>query len=542
MRTFELPCRLRSTPFCRARSVWLAAVILLPAATSRLAAEILPLGDEVAISQPNGDFESSANVAADRRGGWGVTWQVASIDFSHRNGRQRRLDRDGGFLPGSLLDHVLEHADLGLDGEGRGAVVGIRERPDLGGAEVDALCVDIQGLPRAALNRVDAGVISPISRRPDGVRMAMDSDGSSVVTWQENPRVAGVPPSVFFRRLLSDCTASGEVGSLGAVGVVGRRQPHVAYRADGGFVLVWIEGEQADQLHVMAQLFDRQGMAVAPAFVVAQSARRPSHPSVAVSPAGTFAVLWKSDLAPPSSGTGTGIAARVFAADSTPLGGELALRTPRPPNTAESAVAAVGGSFVAVWGENGFVEEGSAVYARVFEALAPVGGEVQVNAAHTDPGNVRIATLGGNEFVVVWDDFAEGTLPQDIVGRRFVLAPSGLGCAASSSTLCLGAERFRIAVEWRDYQGRRGTGQAHPLTGDSGLFWFFNDANLEVLVKVVDACTDYSRHWLYAAATTDVEYTLTATDSTSGRSRSYFNPLGRSSPAVTDTDAFATCP
>jgi CubicO group peptidase (beta-lactamase class C family) len=153
-------------------------------------------------------------------------------------------------------------------------------------------------------------------------------------------------------------------------------------------------------------------------------------------------------------------------------------------------VAAVGASFVAAWSENGFVEEGSAVYGRVFEAAGPIGGEVVLNAEHTDPGSVGIAALGGNEFVVVWDDLAEQTLPQDIVARRFVLVPPGAGCAESSAALCLGAERFRISVEWRDYQGRRGAGHAYPLTGDSGLFWFFSEANLEVLVKVVNAAPD----------------------------------------------------
>ena len=128
------------------------------------------------------------------------------------------------------------------------------------------------------------------------------------------------------------------------------------------------------------------------------------------------------------------------------------------------------------------------------------------------------------------------------LARQFVLVPPTSGCVESSSALCLGADRFRIAVEWRDYQGRRGTGHAYPLTSDSGLFWFFADTNLEVLVKVVDACAEFGRHWVYAAATTDVEYTLTAIDTATGRSRRYFNPLGRRSPAITDSDAFATCP
>ncbi len=508
--------------------------------------QIVPVGDEIAVSQPDGDYENGASVAADRQGGWGVTWHSEDLDFADPTGRQRRFDRNGAAVSGTLIDHELADADLGLDGEGMGVLVGVRARPELGGVEVDALCVDALGAPRGARVRVDAGTISAASRRPSAARVATATDGTSVVVWQETPVDSVTPPSVFFRRLLADCTPSGDVGSLGAVGVVGRREPAVASRPDGGFVLVFLEGEAADNLKVAAQLFDAGGDALAAPFQVSQGAVQPFFgQSVAVAGDGTFAVVWRTSAAAASlvpAGSTSGISGRVFGADGTPLGGELPLRLPRPANATSPAVAAVGAGFVAAWAENGFVEEGSAVYGRAFEAAGPLGGEVVLNAVHTDPDNVRIAPLGGNEFVVVWDDLAESTLPQDIVARRFVLLPSGSGCTESAATLCLGAERFRISIEWRDYQGRRGTGHAYPLTTDSGLFWFFADANLEVLVKVVNACAGFSRHWVYAGATTDVEYTLTATDTVTGRSRSYFNPLGRRAAAITDSDAFATCP
>ena len=77
---------------------------------------------------------------------------------------------------------------------------------------------------------------------------------------------------------------------------------------------------------------------------------------------------------------------------------------------------------------------------------------------------------------------------------------------------------------------------------DSGLFYFFSPNNLEVLVKVLDGCGINNRLWVFAAATTDVEYTMLVTDTANGTTSSYFNPLGTASPAVTDTDAFATCP
>lgn len=509
---------------------------------SPLPAVIVPISGEISVSQADGDDERSANVAADRNGDWGVTWQAENLDFTHSTGRERRVSRGGEFLPGSLLDHALGSPDLGLDGQGYGVLVGIVVRPSLGGAEVDALCTDLQGAPASAITRIDEGTISPSSRYPSTVRVATASNRRSVAVWQETPRASGIPPTIFYRLLRDDCFPVGSVRSLGFVGVVGRREPHVAIRGDGGFVLTWVEGEQEAEFHVRAQIFDDTGTALAPAFVVAPAGRRPSHPTVAVNPSGEFAVVWKSDEVPPTSGSGTGIAARVFAADGTPSGEEMALRAARAPRTGDSSVAAVGTEFVAVWGENGFIEQGSAVYARAFTAESPTTAEVLLNLNHTDPGNVRVAALSGNEFVVVWDDLAETTLPPDVVARRFVLAPDLPGCEESPSALCLGAGRFRVTVEWRDYQGNRGFGHAYPLTGDSGLFWFFEDANLELLVKTVDACFEFGRHWVYAAASTDVEYTLTAIDTATGRSRSYFNPLGRRSPAITDSDAFATCP
>ncbi|MEZ5312343.1 MAG: hypothetical protein R2862_01170 [Thermoanaerobaculia bacterium] len=90
----------------------------LCATAASAAVQIVPLGGEIAVSQPDGDFEGFANVAANRQGGWGVAWHVENLDFDHPSGRQRRLLRDGEVLPGSLLDLPLRYPDLGLDGEG----------------------------------------------------------------------------------------------------------------------------------------------------------------------------------------------------------------------------------------------------------------------------------------------------------------------------------------------------------------------------------------------------------------------------------------
>ncbi|HVS13666.1 MAG TPA: hypothetical protein VMV46_07070 [Thermoanaerobaculia bacterium] len=105
--------------------------------------------------------------------------------------------------------------------------------------------------------------------------------------------------------------------------------------------------------------------------------------------------------------------------------------------------------------------------------------------------------------------------------------------------LCLNGRRFLAEVEFRDFEGRRGTAREVAFrSDDSGLFYFFAPDNWEMLVKVLDACALNDRFWVFSAATTTVEYELRVTDLLTGTVRSYANPLGRAAPALSDTDAF----
>ncbi|MEA2601031.1 MAG: hypothetical protein QOF89_2023 [Acidobacteriota bacterium] len=135
---------------------------------------------------------------------------------------------------------------------------------------------------------------------------------------------------------------------------------------------------------------------------------------------------------------------------------------------------------------------------------------------------------------------------------EFLAAPGGTftdsgsaGChnAPDTTSLALRQGRFRAAATWRIGAGNTGTGKAAaPAADGSGLFWFFGPDNWELLVKVIDGCALNGHYWVYAAASTDVEYTLTVTDTVTGHTARYENPLGRRAPAVTDTQAFPTCP
>lgn len=128
-------------------------------------------------------------------------------------------------------------------------------------------------------------------------------------------------------------------------------------------------------------------------------------------------------------------------------------------------------------------------------------------------------------------------------GATRVLAGDGSMPAYDGRYTELGKGRFRVSATWRDFQGNTGSGRFVPLgSQDSGVIWFFSPSNFEVMIKVLDACGFNNRYWVFFAAVTSVEFQITVLDTYTGAFKVYENALGVSAPAVTDTNAFQTCP
>jgi hypothetical protein len=104
--------------------------------------------------------------------------------------------------------------------------------------------------------------------------------------------------------------------------------------------------------------------------------------------------------------------------------------------------------------------------------------------------------------------------------------------------LRLGEDRFRIEVSWSAArQGTSGVGTAVPITSDTGAFWFFQPTNLELMIKVLDARAINGHFWVFYGALSNVEYTITVTDTETGAVHLYHNPDGQLA-STADTEAF----
>ncbi|MCY3970151.1 MAG: hypothetical protein OXG74_09465, partial [Acidobacteria bacterium] len=74
-------------------------------------------------------------------------------------------------------------------------------------------------------------------------------------------------------------------------------------------------------------------------------------------------------------------------------------------------------------------------------------------------------------------------------------------------------------------------------TANTGFFWFFNQENIELAVKVLDGRGINGRFWLLYGALSDVEYEIVVTDTVTGESKTYRNEAGSICGEV-DTGAF----
>jgi hypothetical protein len=176
------------------------------------------------------------------------------------------------------------------------------------------------------------------------------------------------------------------------------------------------------------------------------------------------------------------------------------------------------------------------------ELLDPNGG-IKTSNSSGAPGTVQVPfglDSTGNWSLAVTNN---ASTPQ--YGAYTInLACGGAAptCKPNDITLCVGNGRFSVQASFDAGGGNSGLAHAVPLTGDTGYLWFFNQSNVEVVVKVLNGCSLNSKYWVFAGGLTNVKVTMTVTDVQAKTTKTYHNPARTTFQPIQDTSAFATCP
>ncbi len=522
----------------------------------------MPFSDDFQVNTTTEGEQSVPSLAALANGGFVVLWRHSQYpDAIGYNILGQRYDAGGA--PSGVefrlnFDVPEEQAAPSVAGLADGGFVAVWTHVDATGSFVRGRRYNAGGAPVAG----EFTIVEDFY--PFYPAVTALADGGFLVIWEDTGFY------IDGRRYLADGTPAGEVIRFTPERSATFANPTAAPRPGGGFVIAWHgRGPEpgVNGTSIRAQLFAADGTPEgAELWINSYTAERQERPSVATAAGGDIVVAWESLGSTGTDNFYRSIQARRFAPPCFALGGlgDKCLDV--------EAADPTSGTPVNIYRCNGGDNQ------RWQLALTPgpqelvgLGGKCLVPGPADASGDPRavIGACGGPE--ALWRLATPGhALPSALIhidtglcldvqggiaidgtpvqlfpchgGGNQQWRPAAEVCTRDSLGLCLEGERFRADLTWRSFDGTTGSAQAVPVgSDDSGLLWFFEADNWEMLIKVLDGCAINDRFWVFAAATTTVEYTLRITDTALGTTTEYSNPLGNAAAAITDTDAFATC-
>jgi hypothetical protein len=199
---------------------------------------------------------------------------------------------------------------------------------------------------------------------------------------------------------------------------------------------------------------------------------------------------------------------------------------------------------------------------------APISGSSKVRFFHGSPDAPAVDIVTGETVLFGNVAFGETSGPITVPAGTYDLevriagteitvlnlpgvgVPNGVNVTAfatglvadgfSDRTAYLQDGRFRVEIEYTDFEGR--TGPALLTLADasnhSSLFYFLEAGNVEFVVKVIDGRALNGNFWVFLGAITNVGWTATVTDTETGAVYTRANPAG-SFASFGDVDAFA---
>jgi len=448
------------------------------------------------VVSPSNESASRAKVAPLGNNLFMLAWDVAPAGGSNAN-RVRVLPVPASGIPGTLPPPIstppaafgdVTPAITSLGG-GRAAVVWNRNDSSGRGTGLVGRVIDATG--SAVGNEVTLSSTTVSSDESPSI--ASDENGRTIVTWKRR-RIDGSPTTIMAGP--TDGALNPVSGAFvvddGTSGLVG--EPAVAANTFGKAALTWPRAKDTTSRVLFLPVTMNLTPTANVRTVNAETNRAATQPALGINPGGQATVSWQY------AGLlgGTGIYSRFVNPD-------------------------------------GSLDKADRVLAD-----AKNGGQTFAGASVSTTRGVT--TIAFQKTVSQPPPDPKSPDPTGGVVTRVVTSPGAqTGCVDDATTVCLSGARFAVSAAWKTSDGKVGDGQAVRLTSDTGYFTFFDVNNVEVVVKVLNACGVNHRYWVFAGGLTNVNVTLTVRDTVTNDVHTYTNPVNTPFQPVQDTGAFATC-
>jgi hypothetical protein len=365
-----------------------------------------PTSSEFSVSELASFDGTSASVAMDADGNFVVVWQSDGFDGSSSAIVFRRFASDGTAISGDTLvnlttssgqkNPVIAMNDAGQfliawEGKGNGDSNGVFfRRYSAGGGALDLIERRPYGSTQGDQHNPAAGI---------------SGDGSAVIVWE------GGDSHVYFQRVAADGTYAGSLTQVDYVLTVASN-PAVAVTDSGEFTILYRESSLLPGVN--GRTYSANGVATSLLGFRVASGDADS-PSLAMTDSGSFAVTWQQT----GDGDGTGIYARRFLADGTPVSSAFAVNeVTNLDQTAPSVALNSDGEMTFVWTTETDTNGDDVVIRQIANEPPTVSAIADVTIDEDTTSHAIPFTIGG-------DDIAASLLSLSVTSSNEALVPSG---------------------------------------------------------------------------------------------------------------------
>ena len=380
----------------------------------------VPAGPMAVVNRYTTGTQARPSVATDAAGDYVVVWQSSGQDGSGYGVFGQRYNAAGRPQGGEFQVNSYTTGDqygpgVAMDAAGNFVIEWYSSHQDGNGNGVFAQEYHTDGTKASTEFRVNTYTTGWQTNSGIG----MDAQGDFVITWQSDNQ-DGSGTGVYARYFPSSGGASSEF-AVNTYTTGKQTLPKVAMDSNGDFVITWqSDYEDGANYGIYAQRYTIGATPVGSEFKVnTYTTNNQTTPSVSMDSVGDFIIAWQSYS---EDGSEYGCYAQLYNSAGTPQGAEIHVNTF---STNQQTLPVVGmdsaGDFVVTW--RSYNQDGSnyGVFGRRFdsEGLA-LTDEFLVNLYTTgSQSSPAIAVDSVGDFVVAWDSGGEDGSSYGVYSRRY---------------------------------------------------------------------------------------------------------------------------